>query len=326
VDEAYNPPMPAGSTLTIPVPDDFVLFKAVCSYGYFLLAPNRWDRQTGRFHRVFRAPGRRGRLIRVTMAQTVQRPDRLRLACDRAVTPADAQAIKQQTNRMLRIDEDQSAWYRVNRKAKRRGFGRMFRSADLWEDMVKTITGCNVTWRNTMTMNARLVECVGHGGWPTPASVVDFGEERLKAQCRVGYRAERIVRLAEGFLDRSIDAAWYESPQRTTDELYDAVTGLYGFGEYATNNVLQLLGRYDRLPIDTETYRHYCATQGVKRPTDPTKLHARIERYYAKYDPYRFKAYWFELWGNYEQRFGPAKGWCPDETGPNFTAATLNKE
>lgn len=317
--------MPNGSVLTMPVPPDFQLFKAVCSYGYFLLAPNRWDRQTGRFHRVFRAPGRRGRIIRVTMSQTRSNPGKLRLACDRKVQPGEAAAIKQQTTRMLRIDEDQSAWYRVHKLARRHRFGRMFRSADLWEDMVKTITGCNVTWRNTMTMNARLVERVGHGGWPTPAMAADFGAERLKVECRVGYRAERIVRLAEGFLDGAVDPAWYESPDRTTDELYQQIMSLYGFGEYATNNVLQLLGRYDRLPIDTETYRHFCDVHGLKRPKDPTKLHMKIDRYYGAHDPFPFKAYWYELWRGYEKRYGPAEAWCPDETGPNFTAATLNK-
>jgi len=272
-----------GSTLTLPVPDNFVLFKAVCSYGYFLLAPNRWDRQTGRFHRVFR--GQRNRIIRVAISQTEARPDRLRLRCDRKLTTGEADAIKQQTVRMLRVDEDQSAWHRVHPRAKRRRFGRMFRSPDLFEDMVKTITGCNVTWRNTMTMNRRLVEHVGAGGWPTPAMVSDFGSERLKNKCKVGYRAERIVRLAEAFLDGSIDPDWYEDPARTSDELFHAVKALYGFGEYAANNMLQLLGRYDRLPIDTETYRHFCLTQHIKRPQDPTKLHRRIERHYGRYQP-----------------------------------------
>lgn len=314
-----------GCTLTLPVPDDFVLFKAVCSYGYFLLAPNRWDREAGRFHRVFRAPGPRAQIVRVAISQTDTRPDRLRLQCDRAVTPDAAASIRRQTIRMLRIDEDQRPWYRVHPAARRRRFGRMFRSPDLFEDMVKTITGCNVTWRNTMTMNRLLVEHVGHGGWPTPAMIADFGGERLKTRCKVGYRAERIVRLAERFLDGSLDPAWYEAPGRTTDELFDALKALYGFGDYAANNMLQLLGHYDRLPIDTETYRHFCLTQNIKRPEDPTRLHKRIERHYGRFRPFQFKAYWFELWGNYEQRLGPARGWCPDETGPNFTAATLNE-
>ena len=37
------------------------------------------------------------------------------------------------------------------------------------EDMVKTITGCNVTWRNTMSMNRLLCERLGGGAFPTPA-------------------------------------------------------------------------------------------------------------------------------------------------------------
>ena len=32
-----------GTRLTITPPEDFVLARDVCSYGYFLLAPNRWN-------------------------------------------------------------------------------------------------------------------------------------------------------------------------------------------------------------------------------------------------------------------------------------------
>ena len=49
------------SNLTLPVPPGFDLQAAVCSYGYFILAPNRWDPDTRTFARPLN--GRRGRAV-----------------------------------------------------------------------------------------------------------------------------------------------------------------------------------------------------------------------------------------------------------------------
>lgn len=226
---------------------------------------------------------------------------------------------------MLRIDEDVSPWYKLHRTAKRRGFSRLFRGADLFEDIVKTITSCNVTWPNTVNMNRLLVEHVGHAGFPTPEQVADFGEERLKTRCKVGYRAGRIAQLGRDVAEGRLDLEWFEQPERTSNEVYDAILKLHGIGPYAAANICMLLGFYDRLAIDTETYRHYCKTYHVKRPKDPSKLHQRIEKHYGQYAPYPFLAYWFELWRGYEKRFGPSEKWHHTEDAAQFTAAALNE-
>lgn len=326
------------SRLTLRVPPDFELFKAVCSYGHFLLGPNHWDRDRQRLHRPLRDT--RGRLVRCRITQPERKvgqasslsstgkmpvpPGSISIHCDRALQRADQAAIKQQVVRMLRTDDDMSGWYKKHRTAKRRGFGRLFRGADLFEDIVKTITSCNVTWPNTVNMNRLLVEHVGHGGFPTPEQVAGFGEERLKDRCKVGYRAGRICKLARDIAEGTIDLAWFEHPGRTSDEVYDALLKLHGIGPYAAANIGMLLGFYDRLAIDTETYRHFCKTHNIKRPKDPSRLHRRIERHYGQYDPYAFLAYWFELWRGYEQRFGPSHRWDRDQDAKQFTAAALN--
>jgi 3-methyladenine DNA glycosylase/8-oxoguanine DNA glycosylase len=216
----------------------------------------------------------------------------------------------------------------VHPLAKRRRFDRMFRSPTLFEDMVKTITSCNVTWRNTIAMNRLMVEHVGNGGFPTPEQLADYGEERLKARCKVGYRAERIVRLARAVADGNLDLARFEDPTRTSDELYESFRGIHGLGPYAAANLCHLVGRYDRLPIDTETYRHFCLHFNVKRPKGNdakglARLHRKIEKHYAQFAPYPFLAYWFELWEDYQSRKGPAWRWDRDTTGTEFTAALL---
>jgi len=318
--------------LTLPVPRDFELFSAVCSYGHFLLAPTRWDKDKQQLHRVLRDGS--GRIVRCRVVQQRARSNRGRAAlrgnpliihCDRTLPRKHHDVIKQKLVRMLRVDSDLRGWYKLCPAAKKRGFGRLFRGENLFEDIVKTITSCNVTWPNTVNMNAQLVEHVGHGGFPTPEQIADFGEARLKSVCRVGYRAGRIVQLARGVLDGSIDLDWFERPGRTSDECYDAAKKLYGIGPYAAANILMLLGHYDRLAIDTETYRHYCKTYNVRRPKDPLKLHKRIEKHYGRYAPYDFLAYWFELWQGYEERFGPSHAWDHEADAKQFTAAALNQ-
>ncbi|MEM6488443.1 MAG: hypothetical protein AAF677_09295 [Pseudomonadota bacterium] len=142
----------------------------------------------------------------------------------------------------------------------------------------------------------------------------------------MGYRAARIVGLARRFESGEVDPAWFESHDRSVEELGEAIRALDGFGPYATANVLQLLGHYERLPIDTETVRLFCKRTGTARPTNDTHLHAAIERRYARYGRHRFLAYWFELWRDYESVMGPSVEWDPDDVASSFTASRLTQE
>ncbi|MGB0766319.1 MAG: hypothetical protein ACPGYV_01265 [Phycisphaeraceae bacterium] len=310
------------SRLKLRVPKDFELFKAVCSYGHFLLAPNHWDREKQRFARPLHDT--QGRVVRVVITQS-RRGLPLTIRCDRTLDRADQAIVKTQIVRMMRTDDDLIDWYKKHRTAKRRGFGRLFRSPTLFEDMVKTITSCNVAWAGTILMNTLLVEHVGQGGFPTPEQIADFGEERLKSRCKVGYRAGRIAQLARQVVDGQLDLDWFEHPDRTSDETHAALLKLHGIGPYAAANINMLIGFYDRLAIDTETYRHFCLTQKIDRPENPKHLHDRIESYYAEWSPYDFIAYWFELWRDYESRFGPSHRWDRDKDAKQFTAAALNQ-
>jgi 3-methyladenine DNA glycosylase/8-oxoguanine DNA glycosylase len=313
------------SNLTLPVPRGFDLQTAVCSYGYFILAPNHWDNDTRTFTRPLQ--GKRGRAISVTISQPKTNRRSLRLACDKRLDTAERSMIKDQARRMLRVDEDFSGWFKLHPIARRKNFCRLFCSPTLFEDIVKTITGCNVTWSNTVRMNRFLCDKIGtRGAFPTPGQLAAVTPARLKADCRVGYRAERIIRLARDVESGQLDLSWFEQPGHSADEIYKALLAIYGLGPFAASNICQLLGHYGRIAIDTETYRHFCKTYGVKRPKDPSKLHPRIEKHYAQYAPYQFLAYWFELWCGYEAANGkPAPQWLPEEAG-DFTANKLNSK
>ena len=249
-----------GSAITVRVPKGFDLSRAVCSYGYFLLAPNRWDGQAKVLHRPLR--GHRDRLIHTVIGQRSR--DRIHVACDRRVDRHEAALLRGQIGRMLRLDEDFRHWRRLHPAARRVKFDRLFRSPTLFEDMVKTITGCNVTWPNTMRMNTLLCEHIGGGGFPTPGQLAATRADTLKRQCKVGYRAERIVRLARQVVKGQLDMAGFEDPAHNTEEIFRRLKLIYGIGDYAAGNLCQLLGRYDRLAIDTETYRHFRQAYGVR--------------------------------------------------------------
>lgn len=309
---------------TLPCPPGFALPLAVCSYGYFLLEPNRWQPTTRTFDRALH--GQDNRVIRVAIAQDAPRV--LRVRCDSPITTAERAALATQITRMLRLDQPAEIVRRFQRmypEAKKARFGWMFRSPTLFEDIVKTMTGCNVTWTSTMRMNRLLCEHVGNGAFPTPAQLARLRPSWVKQRCKVGYRAERIVRLARDVDASKLDLTWFDNADHATDEVFDRLTDIYGIGEYAAGNICHLLGRYDRLAIDTETYRHFEEEHGASRGDNPKELHPRIERHYSRFAPYQFLAYWFDLWNAYQRKFGRAWGWDADKHGPNFTAAALKK-
>lgn len=285
------------TVLTIPVQRDFDLTAAVNRYGYYALAPNRWDGERSVLHRPVRDGADRVVRLRISAAHD---GCQLRIRCGNPVAKAHHAGIKQQVRRMLRIDERFDDWYRLHPAARRHRFARLFRSPTLFEDIVKTVSVCNMAWSGTIRMNQLLCEHIGtDGDFPTPTELARMTPARLAARCKVGYRAERLVRLARDVCKGRIDLAWFEDPARTTDELIAGLRHIYGIGPYAAANIAQHLGRYDQLGVDSETVRLFRDVHKIEGSL--TKVAAAAERYYAAFAPYQFLAYWFDLWGGYER-------------------------
>lgn len=207
---------------------------------------------------------------------------------------------------MLRLDEDLRNFHRLHGEAKKRKFGRLFRSASLFEDIVKTMTSCNTTWAQTKRMNDLLCEHIGGGGFPSPAQLARVDEDDLKQNCRVGYRAKRIIELAKSVVEEKISLDDYEIASNdnfSTEKLDKRLRQIHGVGPFAAANLCMILGRYDRLAIDSETYRHFRDVHGVPTPKTSaglSKLDKKIRAHYDDYAPYQFLAYWYELWFRYE--------------------------
>ena len=336
------------SRLTIAVPGDYVLARDACSYGYFLLAPNHWDPAAQTFSRVL---GLESGPAVVVLSQPISRrsgggdkrlssrgrqgSDRLPIALfrgvplratfDRTLTRAEQGQARGQITRMLRLDESEAeirAFHRVDPRWRRLGRGRFMRSPTLFEDVLKTVTSCNVQWPGTVTMNARLCEVCGKGGaFPSAGRLARTRPGTLRGRCRVGYRDTRIVALAKLFSSGRVDPAWFEDPSTPGDEIHAALLDLPGIGPYAAANIMQLLGRYDRLPLDTESLRHGRSVLGFAGPD--RRVMKAVADHFAPFGRHAFRSYWLELWAHYEGKQGPSWTWCRETTATAFTASRL---
>ncbi|TYH70687.1 hypothetical protein ES332_D05G133700v1 [Gossypium tomentosum] len=151
------------------------------------------------------------------------------------------------------------------------------------------------------------LDFVGMGSFPSPEELANLDESFLAKRCNLGYRASRILKLAQGVVQGNIQLTQPEEDCKETsfssyDKLSQRLRQIDGFGPFTCANVLMCMGFYHVIPADSETIRHLkqvhsksCTVQTVGRD---------VELIYAKYAPFQFLAYWAEMWHFYGQRFG----------------------
>ncbi len=316
-----------GSRLTLGVPDDYVLRRDLCSYGYFRLWPNHWDAKEQVFWRVLDVPDG-VTLLRVRQPKP-KRGERLIIESDRTLTRESQRVVRAQLSRLLRLDETAEqirTFHKADPRWKRAGYGRISRSPTLFEDVVKTVTSCNVQWPSTVMMNRRLCEVLGQPvrpkpaeglpthAFPTPAKMARSRATTLRGRCRTGYRDQRLIDLAKIFHKAEIDEAWMEDPATPDDAIHDTLLTLPGIGPYAAANIMQLLGRYNRLPLDSESVRHGREVLGYAG--NERSVMKQVAAHFESFGEHSFRSYWLELWTQYESEHGPAWAWKPQGKSP----------
>jgi 3-methyladenine DNA glycosylase/8-oxoguanine DNA glycosylase len=261
-------------------------------------------------------------LVRVEEAPSTRRNYRdlvITVKGENARDPGIAPEMARRVTVMLHADEDLSGFYELCKHvpelaaARKLGAGRCMRAPSLWEDIVKTILSTNVTWRQAVTMINRLAElgepCPADPSlraWPTPGQVIRAKEKFLRDTVRAGYRAPYITELARtqksGKIDlETIDAA---AKKMTEKQLFDTLVALKGVGKSSAHFLMNLLGHYDHLPVDSATYAY--AKRELFHGTRPTEK--QIRRRFARYGKWQSLAYWFGRW---EPRF---EWWVPVKT------------
>lgn len=261
-----------------PTPAGWTLDRVARSHGWSGLPPDAYDEDRQRFHRTLAlADADAGPLtVTVDAGGTVSWGRT-------TVTRAGQAAIRSQLRRMLCVEDDVSELHAACAQVPwlawvpAAGGGRLLRSPTVWEDLARMLATTNCSWALTRAMLTRLVDTLGAVGpageraFPTRQAVSAAGVGHLREVVRAGYRADSFVALAE--TDLPIES-WYGS-DLPDEELAAEITSLRGFGPYAAEGLLGVLGRPRGLAIDSWVRAKLPRLLG--RPMSDAEIRARYE-------------------------------------------------
>ncbi|HEY6928278.1 MAG TPA: Fe-S cluster assembly protein HesB [Thermoanaerobaculia bacterium] len=273
----------------ISLPPNFHFDAVVRSHGWYDLPPFSYDSAAGTLSTSV-ARGRNA--ADITFRQV---GDRLEISSE----TLDSKTASRIARRVFSLDSDlepfaSSISREPNfRRALARGGGRMLRSPTAFEDAVKVLFTTNCSWEATRGMVQRLIAIAGPGGraFPPPDVVARMSAARLKAKVRCGYRAESLVRFARRVSSGKLDLEKWQANQVSSESLREAILEEHGFGPYAAENILRILGRHDFLALDSWVRKKY--RQLYPGPVQSTD--GSIARRYAKYGNYRGLALWLDM-------------------------------
>lgn len=267
--------------------------KLVLAHGWVFLAPFQWDEDLGVLSRPLRV--RYGRHINVRISAT-NYPDktviRVKLPNESDVHPEDKSLIKKQVRRMLCSDIDYSEFHQMCKGHPLLGFvyqhkcGGMLRSPTAFEDLIKTTCTTNCDWRNTKKMCQALCN-FSNEPFPTPKRLATLGENFLKSNAPVGYRAKTVVEISTHFKDKP-DLEDLFTPENK-EEIREFLVAIKGVGAYSANHMLVLSGHHDELPIDSEVASYFQKKHGLEKVPSEKEILA----HYKKYKPCSFLAFKF---------------------------------
>jgi 3-methyladenine DNA glycosylase/8-oxoguanine DNA glycosylase len=263
-----------------------------------------WDDEAGRLARPLRVPGGVSRIV-FDQPDGAGSPVRATITGGRGsrggLDAAGWKAVEETAAHILQLDRDLSEFVRLARgagdsfgTAVGRGFGRLLRAPTLFEDVVKILATTNTTWGGTTAMARNLIRLTAAEAFPTPVEVAGLGSERLAKEGRWGYRASYLAGFAEGVAGGALDLDRWEDWEGTTAELEAEIRRVPGLGPYAAAHVLMLLGRFDRIGIDT-AFRSFVRQKYFPRARKPVS-DARMLAVYKDWGEWRGLAYWADLW------------------------------
>ena len=287
--------------LILEKPSDFNFKTAVYSHGWSQLPPFHLDLENWRLSCVFTA----GKPISAVICET---GEAIEIAVsDDQISEDTKQKILRDARHILRLDDNLSDFYRLTKKEKRLAWveklsgGRLLRSPTVFEDLVKTLTTTNCSWALTKIMVTNLVEKLGEASsdgkraFPTAAAMASVDEAFYRDEIRAGYRSPYFVELAESVASGKLDPeAWLTSDLPTKD-LKKEMKRVKGVGDYAAENLLKLVGRYDGLALDSFLRGEFYKKHNGAQICDDRQIHA----FYEKFGDWRGLAIWCDMTSNW---------------------------
>lgn len=284
--------------ITIPTPPTFSFKRTVISHGWCELLPFAIDRERWTLTRTLDLGATPPLTVTLSAAKRS-----VQINTSRTIGKQATNAVLKQVRHILRLDDDLKPFYRTMSGDPEfawvsvQGAGRMLRSPTVFEDLVKMICTTNCSWALTEKMVTGLVENLGrkssnsHRTFPTPEAMALMPEKFYVKEVRAGYRAGYLKELADRVASGELDVESWLTSSLATPALIKEMKGVKGVGDYAAENLLKLLGRYDGLALDSWTRSKFYSVRNNGRKAADKK----IARYYSRFNEWRGLALWCDM-------------------------------
>ncbi len=295
--------------ISIATPQGFSFKRTMLSHGWCGLLPCEVDEERWRLTRVFDIGDAQPLTASISESgNTIEVNISLGKPGKRAV-----EKITRDVRHMFRLDDDMTVFYEAMSADPnfewivRAGAGRMLRSPTVFEDLVKTICTTNCSWGLTLKMVAGLTNNLGREAkdgrkaFPTPEAMAEASSDFYRDDMRAGYRALYFKELAERVASGELDVEGWIDSELPTDELKREMKRVKGVGDYAAENLLKLVGRYDVLALDSWVRGKFARTHNKGRACPDKK----IARHYARFNSWRGLALWCDM----------TRDWIEEEQG-----------
>jgi 3-methyladenine DNA glycosylase/8-oxoguanine DNA glycosylase len=284
--------------ITIKTPADFNFQRTVLSHGWCELLPFELDRRNWILTRVLDV----GRTKPVTVRISIGKRG-LKVLTSREVSETAAARIVRDVRHMMRLDDDLRAFY-VAMSADvdfawitNQGAGRLLRSPTVYEDLVKMICTTNCSWALTEKMVTALVNELGRKSddgrksFPDAKTMSEQSVAFYRDKIRAGYRAPYLKELAGRVASVELAVeSWLISDAALPDLMKEMKT-VKGVGDYAAENLLKLVGRYEGLALDSWTRAQFASMHNRGRSANDKK----ILRFYSRFNSWRGLAMWCDM-------------------------------
>ncbi|MFT3746126.1 MAG: hypothetical protein QM785_17780 [Pyrinomonadaceae bacterium] len=131
----------------------------------------------------------------------------------------------------------------------------------------------------------------GGSAFPTPDAMASMNEMFYRSEIKAGYRAPFFVELAESVAAGKLDPEQWLTSDLPTADLKKEMKKVKGVGDYAAENLLKLVGRYDGLALDSWLRSQFYKNHNGEKKCDDKK----IEKHYKKFGQWRGLVIWCDM-------------------------------